>query len=103
LSLRSDLWEYNTINTGISVPVSNINSYVKVFPNPFSESTTFYMGENLKKSMLEIFDACGKKVHEMELSTQNNEFFRGDIESGIYVYSISREGKSIDRGKLIVE
>jgi N-acetylneuraminic acid mutarotase len=103
LTLRTDLWEYNAINTGISVPVSDINSYVKVFPNPFSESTTFYNGDHLKNSMIEIFDACGMKVRELELSTSNNQFIRGDLESGIYVYSVISNGKTIDRGKLIVE
>ncbi len=103
LTLRTDWWEYASLNTGVSFPVLKAEKPVNVFPNPFSENTTFYLGEGVQSCSIEIFDACGKRVRQVTISQTNNKLSRGDLSTGLYLYTVNAHGSIIDRGKLVVE
>jgi hypothetical protein len=97
--------------SGVGLPmVPNFEPYnqnleVEVFPNPFSQSTTFKInGPPDKTYTLSIISSLGQTIQIHEI--KNQSFFtlnRTGLATGLYLYVLSdEEGKSVT-GKLVVE
>jgi len=115
-SLNSDMWLVkldslgntcepvgcDSVSTGYSNPVQNENR-IEVFPNPFSESTTFFFGRDIKDVSIQIFDLPGQVQHwNIEFRTGEILVKRKSSVSGRFFYRIHQKGKTISRGKLVV-
>jgi len=77
----------------------------KVFPNPFTESTTIEIKNknHFDYCDLQLFDTDGKIVLSSRFREHSFEINRGQLKSGIYFYSIiSNEGKLLGKGKCVV-
>jgi len=75
---------------------------LKIYPNPFTKSTTieFYNPENHEYKMI-IYDLTGKIVYEINGIISNKiKIERGLLQNGVYVVEII--GQHIYRGKLII-
>ncbi len=92
-----------------SKPTTKIETNIRNFPNPFSESTTFEIQLEEKTTVrLEVFDLSGRLVKTLI----NNELMDSGIhhvglnanqmQSGIYVYKFSTEQEST-AGKMILK
>ncbi|MBK7939466.1 MAG: hypothetical protein IPJ82_21345 [Lewinellaceae bacterium] len=75
---------------------------VKVTPNPFSDEAMLEV-KGLKKNTplrLQVFDLQGGVVSEMESPGAVFHLRKGDWPAGIYLFSISQEGRLVGSGKL---
>ncbi len=63
-----------------------------LYPNP-SNGTIHLEANNLKGSIIELFDLNGRKMHQIE-AMQNMFNFNVSLASGMYLAKISKDGKS---------
>jgi hypothetical protein len=70
-----------------------------VYPNPFHENLNVVLSEN-KSAEIIIYDIAGRKILASEF-TQSIILNTGIIASGVYVYKILFEKKTLKKGKLI--
>ena len=79
---------------------------IKIYPNPFSESTSIEIHSSEVYNHLELkcFNSLGKEV-ETYYSVLNNkiEIRRGKMAQGCYFIEITNNGKAIGRGVVVVE
>lgn len=80
---------------------------VKVYPNPFSNSTTLQIipqgGRVITNYELKIYDLFGREVRKYEIGNQKTEILRGDLRSGMYFYQVKNEQQMIGSGKIIIQ
>jgi hypothetical protein len=97
----------NTYVATISVNDQNsITGSVKVYPNPFSENTTFVIHSEKQNEVysFELTDVLGKKVRTMtNISDKQFSISRNSLENGIYFYRIYSAENTLGIGKLIVK
>ncbi len=80
------------------------NTSIKAFPNPFRYETTIQItGLPNEELTLEVFDLQGRLLEIQK--TRNQEFVLGrkNLNSGMYIYSIQKQGLLVGVGKFIVE
>ncbi|MGK0387376.1 MAG: hypothetical protein ACI94Y_000102 [Maribacter sp.] len=78
-------------------------SSIKAYPNPFSEVIQFEIeGNEFEEIILSVYDVNGKQVATENYDSSIFQFSRGDLNSGIYFYTISTEGVDIANGKMIL-
>lgn len=83
-----------------------ITSNITVYPNPMEEVSTINVSRevSLKNAELVLHDMMGKEVRRISSISQNAILVhRQNLPSGLYVYSISQEGKLIGSGKLMLK
>jgi len=103
---------FNTIGDIDSLTISQPEIYapnidVKVYPNPFTTTTTFEIqtSEHLYTLRLEVYNVVGEKIKVLEHLTGSGFIFDGsDMASGIYIYQLTSQVRNniIASGKLIV-
>ena len=82
--------------------VSNVA--VKVFPNPFNETTRIEVQtEDYKNLIFNLLDINGKIIRSEKFDENSLDFSRNDLLGGFYLYQIQSEGKVLQSGKLIVQ
>ncbi|MFA6923365.1 MAG: T9SS type A sorting domain-containing protein [Bacteroidales bacterium] len=76
-----------------------------VYPNPFTTNFTLKISDAtiLKNAEMKIYDVCGKEVKSVSISSNETIIERGELQSGIYFYSIINNNEKITNGKLIVQ
>ena len=72
-----------------------------VFPNPVNTILNISISEN--NTTISIFDITGKNVSEMELNNGINTLNIENLNTGIYFYSIKRNGNTLETNKLVVQ
>lgn len=76
---------------------------IKVYPNPFNESTTFELnGKEFNNVDFKIYDIAGRLLRTEGFKGNIFEFHRGQLSSGLYFYKLETEGRLISSGKVIV-
>ncbi len=94
-----------TVCTGIE-EIIDLNNLVKVYPNPFSDNTTFTIqSTKLNETYsFELIDVLGKQVKSLkEISAKQFEISRNGLPNGIYFYKIHSAESVVGIGKLIVK
>lgn len=77
---------------------------VKVYPNPFSEKTTFEITRwKNQKYVLTIFDLFGSEIIKYEIQNQKTEISIKDLPNGMYFYQMKENKQFISSGKLIIQ
>ncbi len=79
------------------------NAEVKIYPNPFSESTTIELNVDYKELKINILDLNGKLIRSEKFNNQQLIFERNGLNSGLYIYEITSQGKRVQQGKIIVQ
>jgi subtilisin family serine protease len=117
-SLPNNIWGYGKINsyavvkgctTGINEQ-SPPNVYFENYPNPFSEQTTihydlsFLTEPRSGSAFITITDALGRNVRSITLTKEAGDIIvsKNEMQSGVYFYSLTLDGKVIRTNKLIV-
>jgi hypothetical protein len=78
-------------------------SNIKAYSNPFSEVINFEIeGHEFEDIVLSVYDVNGRKVATGNYDSPTFQFDRGDLNSGIYFYTISTEGMDIANGKMVL-
>ena len=100
--------EGKSINTTIGSPNCGITTSIQdqilpknsVFPNPFSNQTTFYFENNVPQN-LTIYNTNGGIVRQYDgINDKNLTFDASNLPSGIYFYSI--DGVVLSNNKLVI-
>lgn len=94
----------NTVSTVIIVPVFR-PSFVNVYPNPFSNGTTFTFINKTENENYEIglYDVIGKKVTLIQNIISDKYYLENkNLPSGVYFYKVSSASRAIAFGKLVV-
>jgi photosystem II stability/assembly factor-like uncharacterized protein len=82
--------------------VTNVS--VNVYPNPFTSQVIFSFDNQINNASIKIFDVQGKEVMSKEnVSGRQVIVERGNLNAGLYFYSITKDNQNIATGKLIVE
>lgn len=99
-----------TVNTIVSTigieELSNSNSIVKVYPNPFSDNTTFVIqSDKLNETYsFELTDILGKQVRLIkEITGKEFQISRNGLPNGIYFYKIHSAESIVGIGKLVIK
>jgi len=71
------------------------------YPNPANDILNISISEN--NTSIALFDIVGKTVSEMELVNGNNTLNIENLNPGVYIYSIKRNGNVIETKKLVVK
>jgi hypothetical protein len=75
---------------------------VRFYPNPFSTSIQVVMNDpSQNKLVLQIFNVLGEEVLNTVLIQQVNTIESSNLPSGIYIYKILSNNKTIQSGRLI--
>lgn len=89
-----ELWKYGTITANISdYNYSGIG--LIVFPNPFSNSTTLVIPDEIKNSTLIIYDVIGNEIFKSPCSDNQLQIERGNLSNGIYFLQLRNENNII--------
>ncbi|MCP3929167.1 MAG: T9SS type A sorting domain-containing protein [Bacteroidetes bacterium] len=76
---------------------------VKVYPNPFTESTTIELiGLDLQTIHLNVFDLTGKIIRREKAISNQLKIERKDLHAGMYLYTIESDGQLLNSGKILV-
>jgi hypothetical protein len=88
--------------TGIASVVAE-NNTVSFYPNPFSAAVNIRINDasQVKICQLRIYNILGKAVINMILTKQNTILTTSSLPSGIYLYKVDINNKTIQSGKLI--
>ena len=73
------------------------------YPNPFTGSTAIKYDLGNSDGKLLITDVQGKAIAEYKLDSFTNEIIIGDLEPGIYFYSLYRNEAIVSTRKMIVQ
>jgi uncharacterized repeat protein (TIGR01451 family) len=77
---------------------------IKVYPNPFHESTTIEILGEQKAAELRLFDAVGRVLRVEKFNENRLILERNNLLNGFYMYQIQDEtGRILSNGKLIVQ
>ncbi len=77
---------------------------VKVFPNPYNESTRFTIeGQIVEQGFLSLYNSSGQLVFEKEFEGKQFELQGNDLKTGLYFFRLQVNGQMIVSGKIIKE
>lgn len=95
----------NTIAAPVGIQESIVNGSVSVYPNPFSDQTTFVItSEKLNETYsFEMTDVLGKKVKQIRTNEKQFTVSRDDLKNGMYFYSIKNSDGIVAKGKVIIK
>jgi hypothetical protein len=86
--------------------IDNSDQRIKVYPNPFSTSTTIFIDDKLLTSTIEIrmYDIFGREIKRMT-KTKNKEITitKDNLTGGLYFIKIMQNDKIIDSKKIIID
>ncbi|MGZ4116495.1 MAG: DUF7619 domain-containing protein [Bacteroidia bacterium] len=90
----------------MGIETATTNNAVKVYPNPFTDNTTFVIeSDKLNETYsFELADVLGKKVRSMSgISEKQFQVSRSGLQNGIYFYKIYSSESIVGIGKLIIK
>ncbi len=100
------IWTYVTIDGNTGILEKNLNENVKIYPNPFTETTTFELITNINNSkyFFELYDFLGREVKAIENIISNTfQIQRDGLSEGLYIYKLFSEEGMLGTGKLVVQ
>ena len=91
------------MTTSTDFPESYSNSVV--YPNPFSTNVTLQISSGIiiKEAVMKIYDVCGREVERFLINNNETVIDKGELQNGIYFYSIINNNESIGKGKLVIQ
>jgi N-acetylneuraminic acid mutarotase len=101
----NDCWEFNPQNiTGVNENSQSENPF-GVFPNPVETKADLILPSSNanQENQFSLYSEDGKLIHSEKFTGEKMEFNRDGLANGVYVYSVTAEGKKIAEGKIIVK
>ena len=82
---------------------ASLGNTIKVFPNPFSEFTTFDFGINPSgEKRIDVFDTNGQRIRSIHTTDTVLTFDAKVLTSGVYFYRVFNQNHLSAYGKLII-
>ena len=102
---------FHTISDNFLVTIVTDNKLVEedvqinIYPNPFSNHTTIETtGKEYDNLQFSLYDLTGRElIHKQSYQSNKILLKRGSLNSGIYIFTMKGDGKSIATGKIIVK
>lgn len=84
----------------LEAPGANV---VSIYPNPFKNSIDIMVndGVNMEDAELHVYNTLGAEVKYTTLSKQVTNLETGNLPSGVYLYKVISNSKTIQTGRLI--
>ena len=94
--------EYETNNTlkNVATHVIESNLSNNIFPNPAKDYITI---KNTCADNFILYNCVGAKVKNIKINKNQTTIKRGNLTNGLYFYSLIKDGKKIDSGKVLFE
>ncbi len=74
-----------------------------VFPNPFTTQTTIQVqGLQTQNAQLHLYHSNGKHLKTQTLENSETQLMAGDLSAGLYFFTITSDGQTVSRGKVVV-
>ncbi len=92
------------IPTGMaSLAAGTMVTAVTIYPNPFKSSIDIKINDATQVNNIElkIYNILGEEVIDKNLTKQITTLATGDLASGIYLYKVNSNNKTIQSGKLV--
>ncbi len=88
----------------IAAEFNNMNSFaLNIYPNPFSDETSFYTTESLKDARLIVYNSYGQVVKQVNnITGRKFTFQRENLSNGMYAIKFIQNGKVIATNKLVI-
>jgi uncharacterized repeat protein (TIGR01451 family) len=96
----------NTYNLAAAVEEqANENGTVAVYPNPFTEQTTFMIRSDKYNETysFEMTDVLGKTVSKIKTNEKQFSVSRDGLQNGMYFYTITDNNGLVGTGKVIIK
>ena len=86
-----------------SIDAGTKNSFVSFYPNPFTSTVNITINDVtlLKNCQLKIYNILGDEVINTRITKQNTTLETSKLPTGIYLYTMNSNNKTIQSGKLI--
>lgn len=95
--------DLSTFITAINSTHTSNNFNLKIFPNPFSSSTTLKTDIILKNATLTVYNFYGQIVKQIDnFSGQTIIFQRDNLPSGLYFIRLTQDNKTFSTDKLTI-
>jgi uncharacterized delta-60 repeat protein len=99
---RNRIARLNELTTGID-ELGEENGKVRIFPNPFSSTTTIQTDFELKNAVLSIFNSSGQSVkQEPNVSGNTIVLSRDNLPGGLYYIRFLQDNQVVATEKLII-
>ena len=94
-----------TFQTLLGVDETEVNDVqISFSPNPFTTELTIQSEIAFSEAAIRIYDMMGKLVRESSnQSGKQLKISRGDLQSGLYLITLSEKGKTIKTAKIMAE
>lgn len=86
---------------GIGNP--SVNLSITTFPNPFMDFTVLTISKIKPEMIIVISDLTGKIIRSISILENQTMIQKGNLSTGIYLYSLTERGIVVGSGKLIIE
>lgn len=98
-----ELYQGALVPLGINDPFSNESKLAQNSPNPHTGLTTIGYQLESGKGIMRFHDLTGKLVMELPLTKNEGQLtLQGELNAGLYFYSLWEEGKMIDSKRMQV-
>lgn len=103
---ETGLWDINIFKFNSSGDYNNINlqqtpQHFSLYPNPGSEGFYMYLPEIFDNTIMDVYQSYGQKLLTQKITTRNNFTSMQDYRAGIYLITITQNGKIIVKQKWI--
>lgn len=89
---------------GTTPPVFHPKTQVRIVPNPLTDSAVLQVdGIEPGPLNLVLTDVSGKVLRQQTVNGTGFEFQRGELNPGLYLFKIERNGERVGNGKLMVK
>ena len=93
----------NCILSSINDPLSTSEQTFRIYPNPFSSSTTFQSYKFLKGATLTVYNSYGGTVKQIKnISGQTVTLQRDNLPSGLYFILLTEDNITLTVDKLVI-
>lgn len=99
------------VNPGVQQPYeifalatneNHIKNNILVYPNPVKDYLTVdFNSEKLVKARYQLFDGTGRIINQGDLKNLKNDINTSTLSAGLYMLTISSEGKNVKTFKII--
>jgi ligand-binding sensor domain-containing protein len=100
--IDSSLTQQDTVNLPTGIVNLKTDGSVHIYPQPAATQVTFSLPAATGQLLLSVTDMAGRILLSQEIATPQQLINIEDIESGLYLYNISKAGTPIYKGKLLI-
>src|SRR6185436_10885027 len=89
----------------ISTSINEIenNSFITIYPNPFSSEAIVQYGRNLKDAVLTVYNLYGRQVKQINhISGRTIILSRDHLPGGLYFIHLAEDNKTLAANKIVI-